>query len=370
MITLTNMFKRHLLKPASNSLFGFSTSTCSTALLSSFYPVSATHEYVYQHVSSIKRYFSTQKDQKAPLWSFSDVASLSSSSSSSSSLPSSSIALRGRVHNVKAMGKKMLFLTLRGSPSFTMQAVLFKGKAGEAAAEEDKLSQTMPFAELRALLLSLSPETMVEVTGTLQPSSVRGCTISHVELQLEKVDVLSSVFMKTPPFQLQELMLLESQDPENKSVPSIQPSTRQHWRWLDLRSFRNQHLFSMRSHMLQAIRRSLEEQMFMEIHTPKLVGDASENGSEVFSVSYFPTQDSISNYTQEPEQNHHEESGYMDDQEASSSSSLSSSSGLTGKAYLAQSPQLFKQMLINSDFPRVYEVGPLFRFICIFFIFV
>jgi aspartyl-tRNA synthetase len=58
----------------------------------------------------------------------------------------------------------------------------------------------------------------------------------------------------------------------------------------------------------------------VEIHTPKLLATASEGGANVFKVSYFDR-----------------------------------------FAYLAQSPQLYKQMLITSDFERVFEIAPVFR---------
>lgn len=58
----------------------------------------------------------------------------------------------------------------------------------------------------------------------------------------------------------------------------------------------------------------------MEIHTPKIISAASEGGANVFRVSYFKTE-----------------------------------------AYLAQSPQFYKQMMICSDFERVFEIGPVFR---------
>ena len=59
---------------------------------------------------------------------------------------------------------------------------------------------------------------------------------------------------------------------------------------------------------------------FIEIHTPKLIGAASESGSDVFEVKYFD-----------------------------------------GKAYLAQSPQFYKQMAMAAGFERIFECGPVFR---------
>ena len=72
--------------------------------------------------------------------------------------------------------------------------------------------------------------------------------------------------------------------------------------------------------MLQALRDYCLERGFIEIHTPKLIGAASESGSEVFEVKYFDR-----------------------------------------NAYLAQSPQFYKQMAMAGGFERIFEVGPVFR---------
>ena len=72
--------------------------------------------------------------------------------------------------------------------------------------------------------------------------------------------------------------------------------------------------------MTNAMREFLLEQNFIEIHTPKLIGAASESGSEVFEVKYFDR-----------------------------------------NAYLAQSPQFYKQMAMASGMERIFEVGPVFR---------
>ena len=68
------------------------------------------------------------------------------------------------------------------------------------------------------------------------------------------------------------------------------------------------------------MREFLVERNFVEIHTPKLIGAASESGSDVFEVKYFDT-----------------------------------------KAYLAQSPQFYKQMAMAAGLERIFETGPVFR---------
>lgn len=95
---------------------------------------------------------------------------------------------------------------------------------------------------------------------------------------------------------------------------------RMDYRWIDLRQEKNQLLFQVETTITQAMREYLLNNDFIEIHTPKLIGTASESGSEVFEVKYFDR-----------------------------------------KAYLAQSPQFYKQMAIASGFERVFEVAPCFR---------
>ena len=96
--------------------------------------------------------------------------------------------------------------------------------------------------------------------------------------------------------------------------------TRMDYRWLDLRGKKNSLITKIQSEFVKGMREYLYSQDFTEIHTPKLIGTASESGSEVFEVEYFDR-----------------------------------------KAYLAQSPQFYKQMAISSGIERVFEVAPVFR---------
>ena len=96
--------------------------------------------------------------------------------------------------------------------------------------------------------------------------------------------------------------------------------TKLDYRWLDLRSDKNTLIFKIQSYMVKSMRDYLYNNDFMEIHTPKLIGAASESGSDVFEVKYFDR-----------------------------------------LAYLAQSPQFYKQMAMASGFDRIFEVAPSFR---------
>lgn len=92
------------------------------------------------------------------------------------------------------------------------------------------------------------------------------------------------------------------------------------YRWLDLRQDKNILLFKVQTLFTNSLREYLIKNDFIEIHSPKLIGTASESGSEVFQVKYFDT-----------------------------------------FAYLAQSPQFYKQMAMASCFGRIFECGPVFR---------
>ncbi len=95
---------------------------------------------------------------------------------------------------------------------------------------------------------------------------------------------------------------------------------RMDYRWIDLRRDRNSLMLRLQTTLTAAMREFLIERNFVEIHTPKLIAAASESGSDVFAVKYFDT-----------------------------------------TAYLAQSPQFYKQMAMASGLERIFETGPVFR---------
>ena len=92
------------------------------------------------------------------------------------------------------------------------------------------------------------------------------------------------------------------------------------FRWIDLRRDVNRTMLLLQTTVTAAMREFLLERNFIEIHTPKLINAASESGSDVFEVKYFD-----------------------------------------GKAYLAQSPQFYKQMAMAAGLERIFETGPVFR---------
>ena len=92
------------------------------------------------------------------------------------------------------------------------------------------------------------------------------------------------------------------------------------YRWIDLRRDQNHLMIQLQTTLVAAMREFLVERNFVEIHTPKLIAAASESGSDVFAVKYFDT-----------------------------------------TAYLAQSPQFYKQMAMAAGLERIFETGPVFR---------
>ncbi|MDF2954739.1 MAG: Aspartyl/asparaginyl-tRNA synthetase [Candidatus Alkanophagales archaeon MCA70_species_2] len=96
--------------------------------------------------------------------------------------------------------------------------------------------------------------------------------------------------------------------------------TRLDVRFLDLRIPRNREIFRIRSEVLKEIRRFLDGRGFIEVNTPKIVAAATEGGTALFPISYFERE-----------------------------------------AFLSQSPQLYKQMLMATGLDRVYEIAPIFR---------
>lgn len=119
------------------------------------------------------------------------------------------------------------------------------------------------------------------------------------------------------------LPIVRKEIPATKKKKALERSSidqRIDYRWIDLRTDENQLMFKVQTTLVHAMRQFLLEENFIEIHTPKLIGAASESGSDVFEVKYFDR-----------------------------------------PAYLAQSPQFYKQMAMAGGFERIFETGPVFR---------
>ena len=109
-------------------------------------------------------------------------------------------------------------------------------------------------------------------------------------------------------------------DPETPIADDTSIDKRLDWRFLDLRRSEMNLVFRVQTTIEHAWRQWWYENDFIEVHTPKLMSSPSESNAELFKLEYFET-----------------------------------------VAYLAQSPQFFKQMAMTAGFGRMFEVGPVFR---------
>jgi nondiscriminating aspartyl-tRNA synthetase len=158
-------------------------------------------------------------------------------------------------------------------------------------------------AALIERLATLLPETVIELEGRVvaTPQAPGG-----VELHEPEVRVVAEP-AEPPPIELTRPQLKE------------QPPTILDHAPLAHRHPRQRAIFRLQAASLDGFRRALRAERFVEIQTPKIVAGATESGANVFEVDYFDT-----------------------------------------TAYLAQSPQLYKQVMVGV-FERVFETGPAFR---------
>ena len=194
------------------------------------------------------------------------------------------VTLRGWV-NALRLQRAIQFVIVRDSSGLA-QLTHKRGGAGD---------------EIEQVIESLSEETAVTITGRVVENPV--VNLGGLEIIPEQIEVLGRA--ETP------LPIDEHSGPEY----------RLDWRFLDVRKRPAARcIFQIQATLEQAMREYAYSEGFTEMHTPKLMGTASESGAEVFHVGYF---------------------------------------GRT--AYLAQSPQFYKQMAIAAGIERVFEIGPVFR---------
>ena len=226
------------------------------------------------------------------------------------------INFRARIYTIRKMSASMAFFVLRQDLS-TLQGVLI--------AEQGKITKHMvQWAE------RIQSGSIVVVKGVLQKpdQKVKFTTIHDVELKISEIHLISRR-SEAIPFTVYENEVSkdhEVNEPEGSPISHhahtghITDRTRLTHRLLDLRTITSKSIFRIQSGIGHLFRQHLDSKDFIEIHTPKLQGGATESGASVFQLDYFGR-----------------------------------------PAFLAQSPQLAKQMAIAADFERVYEVGAVFR---------
>ena len=150
----------------------------------------------------------------------------------------------------------------------------------------------------------LGAESALVITGKVIDNPV--VKLGGLEIQLETLTIENNAEIPLPF------------DPFGDTLPTL--DYRLDWRYLDLRRPVNYLLFKVQTTVENAMREFWAKNDFMEIHSPKTVSAPSESGAELFSLDYFDR-----------------------------------------KAYLAQSPQFYKQMAMAAGFERIFEIGPVFR---------
>lgn len=226
----------------------------------------------------------------------------------SSAQAGETVVFRARVHNTRLQGNKMAFIELRQAP---------KSDIIQGLVVADGKTISKQFVKWTG---SLNLESIVLVKGLVSaaPEPIKSATVKDVEIQIKELWLVSG----TPPqlpILIEDAMRSEA-DAEAQGLPVVNLDTRLDARVIDLRTPTNQAIFRIQSGVCELFREFLLKRKFTEIHTPKLLGAATEGGANVFKVGYF-----------------------------------------NKDAFLAQSPQFYKQMLIAADYERVFEVGPIFR---------
>ncbi len=154
------------------------------------------------------------------------------------------------------------------------------------------------------LLNTIRLESVIKVTGNVVISLN---DYGPLEVQVEKIEMLNQSEQPLPII-------------VNQADLDVQLDTLLEHRVLGLRHPKEQAIFKIQAGITEHFAAFLRKNGFTQIHTPKLVKEGAEGGANVFKLDYF---------------------------------------GET--AYLAQSPQFYKQMMVISGLERVFEIGSVFR---------
>ena len=157
--------------------------------------------------------------------------------------------------------------------------------------------------ELFESLTKLPRESVISVTGEVKESNQ---TVLGIEVIPSSFKLYSEAGVPLPMGVVDKV--------------NVEMDTRLNHRFMDLRKPEARAVFEIRSLVVQLISEAMISNGFVNINTPKIVASGAEGGATLFSIDYFER-----------------------------------------KAYLAQSPQLYKQMLMSTGLDRVFELGPAFR---------
>ena len=166
---------------------------------------------------------------------------------------------------------------------------------------EDGSEQDAGALALTSLISELTHGTFLTVAGALKHDE--RVKLGGVEIKIDTLEIAAAALAETP---------IAADSGQDK---------RMDWRFLDLRQRRNNLIFRVQTTLEHAMRSYWIERDYIEIHSPKLMASASESNAELFSLEYFGDE----------------------------------------TAYLAQSPQFFKQMAQVAGFGKIFEIAPAFR---------
>ena len=158
--------------------------------------------------------------------------------------------------------------------------------------------------EMDSILEQITTDTVIECVGKIVASEY--VKLNGMEMYPDEIKLLSDSAAPNP---------IVAPKGEETNI-----DLRLDYRWIDLRTEKNTLMFKTQSLFVNKCREFLNNKDFIEIHSPKLIGAESESGAGVFKVEYFDR-----------------------------------------NAFLAQSPQFYKQMAMAAGFERIYESGPVFR---------
>ncbi|MEK6906254.1 MAG: aspartate--tRNA(Asn) ligase, partial [Nanoarchaeota archaeon] len=173
-----------------------------------------------------------------------------------------------------------------------------------------------------------------DISGIIQVTGVKGKTPEAIFKDMDKISRESVIYVKGTlvdskqapggkEINPEELILISRAEDLPIDVSDYSKTEfpkRLDYRWLDLRRNKNLLIFKIWTFMEKAMREYWDKNEFIQIYSPKFMPSPSESGAELFSVDYFGK-----------------------------------------KAYLAQSPQFYKQMAMASGFEKIFEIGPVFR---------
>lgn len=128
------------------------------------------------------------------------------------------------------------------------------------------------------------------------------------EIKVSKIEIVGKTYYDLLPFSI------------NQKTVNATMETELDFRYISLRRPDRRAVFKIQEEIVEAFRNFLRGKNFSEIHTPKIIASGTEGGSEMFTVSYFER-----------------------------------------RAFLAQSPQFYKQMMVGAGFESVFEIGHAYR---------